>query len=359
MSNTIQVKRGAFASLPTLAAGELGFCTDTYQTFVGNGGTNYEVVMHQLFGANTILAADSDNTPAALTIAEQRIIGRKTGGNLIGLTSAEIMAILSGGAAASFAMNSQKITGVADPADAQDVATKAYADSISGGVDPKDSCRVATADVLPACTPSGTGTGKTLTAASVGVLTVDGVATVVNNRILVKNQASGDDNGIYKVTTEGTAGVAFILTRAIDFDTDAKVTGGAFAFVTEGTANGDKGFILTTNDTITVDTTSLSFSQFSSTTSVDTFLELTDTPSNYTDDGLKVARVNAGETAIELVPFAATYLSDTAGGVDAEVAKAPTANVMYDHGVATTGVHGAGSNTLLHSASTIDGGSFV
>jgi len=52
-------------------------------------------------------------------------------------------------------------------------------------------------------------------------------------------------------------------------------------------------------------------------------------------------------------------LDDTAGGTNDNVVKAPTTNVMYDHGVATTGIHGAGANTLLHSGSVIDGGTFA
>jgi hypothetical protein len=89
-----------------------------------------------------------------------------------------------------------------------------------------------------------------------------------------------------------------------------------------------------------------------------TFLGLTDTPADYTDDGLKVVRVNTEANALEFVAFAATYLDDTAGGANDEVAKAATSNVVYDHGVATTGVHGAGGNTILHSGSTIDGGTW-
>ena len=78
MANTIQVKRGLFASLPTLAAGEFGFSTDTKQIHIGDGAANHEVLMHKIFDANTILAADSDDTPAAVTVAEQRIVGRST-----------------------------------------------------------------------------------------------------------------------------------------------------------------------------------------------------------------------------------------------------------------------------------------
>ena len=72
-----------------------------------------------------------------------------------------------------------------------------------------------------------------------------------------------------------------------------------------------------------------------------TFVALTDTPADFTDDELKVARVNATPDALEFVAFAATYLDDTAGGTDAEVAKAPTSNVVYDHTANTTTAHGA------------------
>jgi hypothetical protein len=393
MVNTIQVKRGEYASIPTLAAGELGFSTDaTKQLHIGDGAANHAIVLADLFDAHTVLAATSDNTPVALTVSEQTVVGRLTGGNVTdvsmgigdnnvvqmddadaanldymrlttvgveGRSYAEVMGDLSGTAGADFAMNTHKITGVVDPTAAQDACTKSYADAISGGVDPKDSCRVATTAALPTCTPSGAGVGKTLTANAAAVLTVDGVATVLNDRILVKNQVAGDDNGIYKVTTEGTGGVAFVLTRAIDFDANTDVTGGAYTFICEGTANADEGWILTTNDPITVDTTALVFSQFSSTTFVDTFVELTDTPANYSGAGLDIVRVNTGANALEFVDFTTTYLDDTAGGTDAQTDKAPTSNVMYDHGIATTGVHGAGGNTLLHSASTIDGGAYA
>ena len=117
---------------------------------------------------------------------------------------------------------------------------------------------------------------------------------------------------------------------------------------------------LTTNGTIDLETTALVFSQFSSSTFVDTFLELTDTPANYTDDALDVMRINAGETAIEFVGFTATYLDDTAHGTDAETDKGCTANVMYDHDHATTLIHGCtGAEALLNTGDTIDGGAFA
>lgn len=151
------------------------------------------------------------------------------------------------------------ITGLSPAVNPSDAATKADVDAAKQGLDAKDSVRVTTDGALPAYTR----TGNVITASSVGVLTVDGVATVLNNRILVKNGAAGSDNGLYYVSTEGTAGVAYVLTRSVDADTSAKVTTGLYVFASEGTVNGDASFVLTTNDAITLNTTALTFSQFS------------------------------------------------------------------------------------------------
>lgn len=83
--------------------------------------------------------------------------------------------------------------------------------------------------------------------------TVDGVTLATGNRILIKNQSTASENGIYTVNASGAP------TRATDFDADAEVTGGCVIPVNEGTTNGDKLFLLTTNDPITVGSTSLTF----------------------------------------------------------------------------------------------------
>jgi hypothetical protein len=130
MTNKIQVKRGLKTNLPILDTGEPGFCTDTGELFFGDGSTNHQVVMHNEYNANTILVATTDNTPVTLTIAEQRIIGRKTGGNITDLTNTEIMTILSGGATSDFSINGQKITSLGTPINDTDAATKLYVDDI-------------------------------------------------------------------------------------------------------------------------------------------------------------------------------------------------------------------------------------
>lgn len=121
--------------------------------------------------------------------------------------------------------------------------------------------RLATTAALAAVTPAGTGVGHTLTADANGALSIDSVAVVNADRVLIKNQVAGDDNGIYVVTDLGSAGTPFILTRATDFDqaVAAEIASRALITVTAGTVNANKQFELTNTAAITVDTTALVF----------------------------------------------------------------------------------------------------
>lgn len=161
-------------------------------------------------------------------------------------------------------MGGFKLTGVGAGTTGTDAVNKAQLDSVSAGLDPKASCRVATDAALPAYTASGSGVGKTLTANVAAILTVDGVNVALNDRVLVKSEGAGTDvdNGIYLCTTEGTGGVQAVLTRATDFDEDNEVTAAAFSFIEEGSVNADTGWLLSTDDPITVDTTALTFTQY-------------------------------------------------------------------------------------------------
>jgi hypothetical protein len=134
---------------------------------------------------------------------------------------------------------------VADPTDAAHIATKGYVDAARQGLDVKDSVRVAS--VAPVAIASALEAGDV----------IDGVTLVAGDRVLLKDQSTASENGIYVAVASGAA------SRATDADTSAKVTTGMFTFVAEGTVNGDNGFVLTTNDTITLGTTGLTFVQFS------------------------------------------------------------------------------------------------
>lgn len=158
-------------------------------------------------------------------------------------------------------MGTHKITNLAAPTNPNDAARLADVTAAAAGIDPKESVRAATTSALPTYTYSA----LAITETGNGALpTIDGVTLVANDRLLVKNEAGGNQkyNGIYVVTQVGTGGTPFILTRASDFDTTGEVTAGAYCFVEEGTANADSGWILSTDNPITLDTTALSFTQF-------------------------------------------------------------------------------------------------
>jgi hypothetical protein len=134
---------------------------------------------------------------------------------------------------------------VAEPTDAAHAATKGYVDGVRSGLDVKQSVRVATTAALTLSSDLENGD------------TVDGVTLATGDRVLVKNQDTASENGIYVVKASGAPD------RATDADSSAEVTAGMFTFVAEGTVNGDSGWVLTTNDTITLGTTGLVFAQFS------------------------------------------------------------------------------------------------
>ena len=142
---------------------------------------------------------------------------------------------------------------------------KTYVDATASGLDLKDSSHAATTAALAAVTYANgsSGVGATLTANANGALTVDGQTMVAAERVLVKDQSAGLQNGIYTVTTTGSAGAAFVLTRTTDFDSTTEVTSGAFTFVETGTTNADSGWVMTTDGSITIGTTALAFAQFS------------------------------------------------------------------------------------------------
>lgn len=141
-------------------------------------------------------------------------------------------------------LNNHRITTVATPISGSDVAIKSYVDDAITGLEWKQAVRVAT-------TVAGT-----LATSFENGDTVDGVVLATNDRILIKNQATGSENGIYTVNASGAP------TRATDADANAEVKGGAAVWVNEGTANHDTAWTLTTNDPITVGSTTLTFTQF-------------------------------------------------------------------------------------------------
>lgn len=140
---------------------------------------------------------------------------------------------------AAVALNSQKITGLADPTAAQDAATKNYVDLTVQGLDPKASVKAAS---------------TTNIASLSGTMTIDGVALAVGDRVLVKDQTTASANGVYIVASGAWA-------RAVDLSTwDEHVA--AYLFVEQGTVNADIGYLCTADAGGTLGTTAITFVQF-------------------------------------------------------------------------------------------------
>jgi hypothetical protein len=162
-------------------------------------------------------------------------------------------------------MGGNRVQGVATPSATTDAATKGYVDSVKQALDIKDSVKLATTANLAAAYNNGSsGVGATLTMDASGTVTIDGVVTAADDRVLIKDQSTAAQNGIYKVTTAGAVGVAGVFTRVEDADSSSEVTGGLFTFVEAGSSNADNAYVLTSvTGTATIGSDALSFSQFS------------------------------------------------------------------------------------------------
>ena len=129
------------------------------------------------------------------------------------------------------------------------LVTKGYVDAVKQALDIKASVHVAsTANVSLTAGSSGLEAGDT----------IDGVTLVAGDRVLLKNQTTASENGIYVAVASGGTPA-----RSDDANASVDVTSGMFMWVEEGTANADQGYVLTTNNVITLNTTNLTFTQFS------------------------------------------------------------------------------------------------
>lgn len=153
----------------------------------------------------------------------------------------------------------------ADPTNALGAVTKQYVDNVVTGLNFHEPVHAATTGNLSATYLNGTlGVGATLTAISNGALIVDGHTMLTGERLMVWQQTSAFENGIYDVTNTGDSSNPFILTRSADADNSptGELAYGDFCFVQQGTLYGGYGFIMNTPGIITIGTTNISYVQF-------------------------------------------------------------------------------------------------
>ena len=262
MANTIRIKRSTGSSAPgSLENAELAFAEGSKKLFIGigTGGSGGSATTIEAIGGsgsfadlftsrtqNTFLAAPNGSNGAATframvaadvpSLAHTKISDFDTG---VRTNRLDQMAAPTG----SVSLNSQTITNLADPVNTQDAATKGFVEATSQGLDVKDSCKAATTGNITISTALNNGD------------TLDGVTLATNDRVLVKDQSTASQNGIYIVGSSPA--------RASDLAAGSDAAG-MFTFVEQGTVNADNGFVCTSNKGSAVTgTNNLTFAQFS------------------------------------------------------------------------------------------------
>ena len=390
MANTLRIKRSTGSSAPTsLANAELAFSEGNETLFIGKGtggagGSATSVIKIGGIGgffdkdtvrsANAVLSGPTTGSDAAPTfralvaadipsIAHTKISDFDAG---VRTNRLDQMAAPTG----AVSLNSQKITGLADPTADADAANKGYVDGVAQGLDVKDS-------VVATTTANGT-----LSTAFANGQSRDGVTLQTGDRILIKNQTTSSQNGIYNVQASGAP------SRATDMATGANAAG-AFVFVEQGTVNAENGFVCTSDTgSAVVGTNNLTFAQFSgagqiiagdgleksgNTLSTDlkangglviesTELALKLDASSITgtlaigDGGTGATTASAALTALGLSNYAKTLIDDADAAAARTTLGLGSIATQAANSVAITG--GSITNLTTFDGITIDGGSY-
>jgi microcystin-dependent protein len=250
------------------------------------------------------------------------------------------------------------ITGMPNPTVNSDVATKQYVDSAASGLITLAPTRLATTTILPN-TPvynnGALGVGATLTAGSNGALSLDGFAVAASDVVLIKNQASTFQNGIYTVTATGSAGAAYVLTRVTYFDQAAEMTIGSFTLVTAGATQAG-GYALAASVT-TVGTNAVTFNLRQASPQATPMLDIRNAPYNAVCDGVTDDRaaIQSALTAAEansngaiLIPYGSCFVDVSVTPI---TIAGPVSILGLGHGVGG-GIGSQGNASEIKASST-------
>lgn len=330
------IKRASISGIAKLTSGVLSAATEGTD-YYGGGGTDV-LVTDGGTGRSTSTTAYGLIAAGTTATGVQQTIAPGTSGHFLksagGAALASFAAIaesdvvnLVSDLALKAPLASPTFTGnvtVPTPSASTDAANKAYVDAAAVGIDWKPSVRAAT-----------TANGALATAYENGDI-IDGVTLATGDRILIKNQSTGSENGIYTVNASGAP------TRATDADANAEVTSGLAVFVEEGTTNADSGWMLTTNGAITVNTTALTFTQFTGLGQIVAGAALTQT-GNTLDVATDNSSIEVNADALRV---------KAAGVTNAMLAGSIAASKLVGTDIVTVGTLSAGNATAIVDAAT-------
>ena len=251
----------------TISANSVALGTDTSGSYIATATAGSGIDIVGSGGESAGITISNTGVTAVAGTANQITASGATGSVTLSMPSAVIFP--------------GTVTLNADPTQSLGAATKQYVDSVASGLDVKESVRVATTANI------------TLSATQ----TIDAVSVIVGDRVLVKDQSSASENGIYIVSETGWS-------RSTDANSATNVSHGMFAFIESGTVNSDTGWVLSTDGTIVVGTTTLAFAQFSGagTYTAGTGLTLTGSEFSLTDTYTKKVSANVGNGSLTSIP---------------------------------------------------------
>ena len=264
---------GTFLSLTDTPGSYVGRANQVIRINVGESALEFTNNL-RILGTGALDVSSTVNYET-LVVSDDIIPNKKYVDDQDDLRVATAGDFMDGGANLTFSGGGEILGLPAIPTLAGSAASKAYVDALSAGLDPKQSVRTGTTDILDNAGngvwgEAGAGVGATLTAGAIGTTTLAGVLLADGDRVLVKDEdgtgafLDATNNGIY-VASFTDAGSLTRLTRATDQDGSPanEVSGGNFTFIETGGTLGGSGWTVVFDGDLTVDTDSMNWTQFS------------------------------------------------------------------------------------------------
>ena len=358
--NASSLNGATFAAPGTIGGGTAG--SGAFTTLSASG----VITSTQATGTAPFTVASTTNVAnlnasslSGATFAAPGAIGGGTAGAITGTTitaNTGFTGTLTGHASLDLALTGGTMTGDlvlygSAPATSASAVPKSYVDSVITGLTWKQAVRAASIAALTVTYSNGTaGVGATLTNANTqAAFAIDGYTAALNDRILIKNQTSTLQNGIYTVTTLGSGATNWVLTRAVDSNTPALIDGEA-VFVTLGSTMNDTGWTETATVTA-VGTDAVVYAQFSGAGAYAAGTGLSLTGNTFANTGVLSLTTSSGlstnTTATGAVSITNTGVTSNVAGTGITVSGATGAVTITNSGV-TSAV--AGTNITVSGA---------